>query len=173
MRMLRLTPGPSWLGLGLTAAVLLAGCGDTPDDPAVSESSPAATITTTTAPPATTGPAMTDTPTATDSVPTTSPSAGPNESPEPPRRRLQSCSDVAFAPASEDLASRITVVGMTCEQAQALVRAVRAQHNFVTGPRRFTSGGLECRIRTTEDPAPVGHYTCTGSGGVIITWVKT
>jgi hypothetical protein len=52
------------------------------------------------------------------------------------------------------------------------VSAVKAGHNFVTGPRSFTMNGFSCSVTTDQTGLPVGHYSCT-NGGKTVTWDKS
>jgi len=82
------------------------------------------------------------------------------------------CPDIVFAPRSEDGAFKIRATGVSCASAEALVRQVRASHNFVSGPRSFTAGEYACTIVTDQTGLPLGNYTCT-AGSRRITWSKT
>jgi hypothetical protein len=82
------------------------------------------------------------------------------------------CGDIAFAPASDDMATNVVATGVPCAEATGLVRTVRDQHNFVSGPRSFTAAGWACTVVTEDVTLPVGHYSCT-RGDDKVTWDKT
>ncbi len=81
------------------------------------------------------------------------------------------CADIGFAPQSDNIATHIVATGAGCLEAEALVRAVAATHNFTSGPREFTSGTFACSVVTEELALPVGHYTCI-QGAKKVTWDK-
>jgi hypothetical protein len=82
------------------------------------------------------------------------------------------CGDIVFTPASSDMATGIVATGVTCTEASGLVRTVRDQHNFVSGPRSFTAAGWACTVVTEDVSIPVGHYSCA-RGDAEVTWDKT
>lgn len=134
--------------------------GTTTDDEPGTEAAPPDTAGTTEGPPESTLPAPAP------GVPDTSTSTAPAPSPT-------ACGDIAFAPASEDMATDIVATGVPCTEATDLVRTVAGQHNFYSGARSFTAGGWACTVATDQaaDP-PIGHYACTRGTGEV-TWTKT
>jgi hypothetical protein len=83
----------------------------------------------------------------------------------------QSCESIGFSK-GEDMASEIRSIELPCSEADQLVRRVRAEHNFYSGPRSFSAGSFACTVTTEDEVLPVGHYRCT-SGDATVTWDKT
>lgn len=82
------------------------------------------------------------------------------------------CPDISFTPQSEDGAFNIKASGVDCDAASDLIRQVRSEHNFYSGPRSFQSGEYACTVVTENTDIPVGHYTCSTSQATI-TWDKS
>ncbi|MGI8809882.1 MAG: hypothetical protein ACR2KK_18980 [Acidimicrobiales bacterium] len=84
------------------------------------------------------------------------------------------CTDVAFSPNSENLASDIVANGVGCVEAEALVRKVGAQVRSVGGPSRVEADGYVC-VRTSEnDPdrgLPSSDFECV-SGAKKVTFTR-
>ena len=83
------------------------------------------------------------------------------------------CADVGFTADSDDVAGGIIAAGMTCAQAEALVRTVGAQVRSVGGPSRVEADGFVC-VRTGQDDGgrgpPASAFECTsGSRKVAFT----
>ena len=73
------------------------------------------------------------------------------------------CADVAFAPNSDNLATDIIAIGISCLEAEALVRKVGAQVRSVGGPSRVEVDGYTC-VRTGENTGmglPASDFECT------------
>jgi hypothetical protein len=85
-----------------------------------------------------------------------------------------SCSDVVFAPNSDDLATEIVATGVGCVEAEALVRNVGAQVRSLGGPSRVEADGWVC-VRTSEnDPdrgLPYSDFECV-SGSKKVTFQR-
>ena len=85
------------------------------------------------------------------------------------------CADVGFTPNSDDVASRIIAAGMTCAEAEALVRTVGAQVRSVGGPPRVEADGFVC-VRTSQDDGarglPSSAFECT-SGSRKVAFVRS
>ena len=77
-----------------------------------------------------------------------------------------------FQDQTDDLASEVMATGVTCDGATELVGQVSADHNFVSGPRRFSTRGCDCTVQTDDDALPIGRYRCT-KGPATVTWSKT
>lgn len=159
----------------LTVVALCAvACGDDSDS-----GQPAATTTTTTAPvstsaePTTTtaAPATTGTTATTATTTTTSPPR-PTTSTTAPDPSPEQCGSVAFTPDSEDAASEITAVGLSCDEAEAFVR-VAGGLTSSGGPPELEVDGYRCvRTRSEEDPLPRSFYECT-NGALRVTFARS
>jgi hypothetical protein len=97
---------------------------------------------------------------------TTTTTAPPPTTAAPER---QECGDLAFDPNSGDGAYGIAIVGGTCDEAEALVRQVAAEHEWYGGPPRFASGGFDCESVFVDAEYPSADYTCR-SGSTTVTW---
>jgi len=132
--------------LVLAGLVALTGCSDDDGD---------------TAPDPTTADATTTT---AASTATTAPATGPF-----------TCADQAFTPNSDDIAADIVATGLSCAEAEALVRRIGPLVGAVGGPAEITVAGYEC-LRTSEDDGaqglPSSDYRCT-SGATSITFTRT
>ena len=83
------------------------------------------------------------------------------------------CSDVAFAPNSDNLASEIVATGVTCAEAEALVRKVGRQVGAVGEPSRVEADGWVCiRTASNERFLPNSDFACT-SGSKTVTFRRT
>lgn len=82
------------------------------------------------------------------------------------------CGEIHGDLASEDIAADITARGASCAEAFELVERVSDDHNFYSGPRRFTSGRFQCTVKTVDDGLPTGHYACN-AGDARVTWKQT
>lgn len=86
--------------------------------------------------------------------------------------RVQRCDQVAFTPDSEDTASDIEATGLTCEEAERLVRAAGPRTSS-GGPQSVTVDGFRCVLTgTEEDPLPRASFECT-DGNRKVTFVRT
>ncbi len=87
----------------------------------------------------------------------------------------RSCANVGFTPNSDDVASSVVAVNLTCTEAEALVRKVGAQVAAVGGPARVTADGFTC-VRTKQDDGAMGlpsaTFECT-SGTRTVSFVRT
>jgi hypothetical protein len=83
------------------------------------------------------------------------------------------CADVAFAPNSDNLAGSIVATGLTCAEAEGLVRKVGVQVGAVGGPSRVEVDGFTC-IRTAENDRglPSSDFECT-NGTKVVTFNRT
>ena len=83
------------------------------------------------------------------------------------------CADVGFAPNSDNLASGIIAAGMSCAEAEALVRRVGARLVAVGGPERLESEGFVC-VRTAQSDygLPSSDYECS-SGSKRVAFHRT
>ena len=129
----------------------LASCGDDGDDASPvsadsSTSSPATTVATTTSAPVAT-------------VATTVPV-------------LLECQPVPFTPNSEDVASGVTAIGLTCREAEAFVGRAGMQTSS-GGPEEVDVDGYHCvRTRSEQDPLPRSFYECN-DGARTVTFVRS
>lgn len=83
------------------------------------------------------------------------------------------CRDVAFTPNSEDLAGDLVAVGMTCADAEALVRKVGPQIGPIGEPSRVEVDGFAClRTSSSERFLPTSTWSCR-SGSRQVTFVRT
>jgi hypothetical protein len=84
------------------------------------------------------------------------------------------CADVGFTPNSDDVAGGIVAAGMTCAEAEALVRTVGQQVQSLGGPSRVEASGFVC-VRTSQDDGsrglPSSTFECT-SGSKRVTFVR-
>ena len=93
----------------------------------------------------------------------------------PPTNEEQAaeCQEVAFTPASEDLAADIRTFGLPCEEAEAFVRAAGPSLGAVGGPDSLDVQGYQCkRTSETQEPIPAATYECT-SGSKQIKFTRT
>jgi hypothetical protein len=109
-----------------------------------------------------------------DRPPETTSSGGPDtRTSTAPAPSPTACDDIAFTPASDDMATDIVATGVSCAEATDLVRTVAGEHNFYSGPRSFTASGWACTVATgTAAPLPVGRYACA-LGEEEVTWTKS
>jgi len=79
----------------------------------------------------------------------------------PPPSSALRCNDIPFAPASDNLASSIVATGVSCAEAEALIRKVGGPLGPVNGAPRAEADGWEC-IRTSENERglPTATYEC-------------
>lgn len=84
----------------------------------------------------------------------------------------QRCGNVGFTPNSDDVASDIVATGLSCAEAEAVVRVVAAPLS-ATGPARSEGAGFTCVLtgRSTE-ALESATYECT-SGTRRITFRRT
>jgi hypothetical protein len=83
------------------------------------------------------------------------------------------CSDVAYAPNSDNLASAIIAANMPCSEAEALVRKVGSETGAVGGPARFEVDGFTClRTAQSDQGLPSSDYQCT-SGSQLVAFHRT
>lgn len=83
------------------------------------------------------------------------------------------CEDIAFAPNSDNLASDIEATGVTCAEAEALVRKVGPQVGAIGGPSRVEADGWVCiRTASSDRFLPNSDFACT-SGSKTVTFHRT
>jgi hypothetical protein len=135
--------------LAVVGAHLLAGCGT---DKATSAGASAAT------PPTSGGPTT-----------LLAPTIAPTSTTTPP------CANVGFSSNADDRASDIRATGLSCADAEALVRKIGPQVTGDGGPSRVESDGFVC-LRTSArsgDHGPASSvFDCT-SGASKITFTRT
>jgi hypothetical protein len=102
-------------------------------------------------------------PTTATTVPATTTTAAPT------------CANVGFSSNSDDRASDIRAAGLSCTDAEALVRKVGPQVSGDGGPSRVEADGFVC-IRTSaragDHGPPSAVFECT-SGAKKVTFVRT
>ena len=85
------------------------------------------------------------------------------------------CADQNFTPNSEDIASEIVAVGLSCAEAEEFVRRVGPLVGATGGPADIAVAGFDC-VRTEEDDGSLGipssDYECT-SGAKKVTFHRT
>lgn len=83
------------------------------------------------------------------------------------------CTDVGFTPNSDNVASAIVAYGVSCQEAEAVVRTVGGPLGPVNGAPRGEANGFTC-IRTSQEDRglPSAEYVCT-RGGQRITFTRT
>lgn len=85
------------------------------------------------------------------------------------------CADIGFTPDSDDVAGGIVAAGMTCAEAEALVRTVGAQVGAVGAPSRVEANGFVC-VRISQGGGgrglPSSTFECT-SGSKRVTFVRS
>jgi len=84
------------------------------------------------------------------------------------------CSNVGFTPNSDDVASSVVATGLSCLDAEGLVRAVGARVGATGGPDRLEQGTFVC-IRTARRDGPgltASDFECT-SGTKKVTFTRT
>lgn len=85
----------------------------------------------------------------------------------------EQCDPVAFTPDSEDMASDVTAIGVSCDEAEALVREAGSSLVAVGGPASLEVDGYRCtRTGETQDPIPSATYECA-SGSKRVTFTRT
>ena len=83
------------------------------------------------------------------------------------------CNDIAFAPNSDNLASDIVATGVTCAEAEALVRKVGPRVGAIGEPSRVEVDGWVCiRTASNERFLPNSDFACT-SGSKTVTFHRT
>ncbi|MDQ4132093.1 MAG: hypothetical protein M3179_02550 [Actinomycetota bacterium] len=142
---------------------VLGACTSSPDEPSVAQPT-----TSTTGAPTTTAAEQPAT-TSTGRPGGTKPGRAPTTTAAP---RTLDCGTVAFTPQSEDAASQIKATGLSCAEAQSVVRVVGEQTS-AGGPAALDAQGYHC-VRTggQEDPLPQAFYECT-KGSQKITFVRS
>ena len=92
--------------------------------------------------------------------------------PSPPAPLALRCNDIGFAPNSDNLATNIVAKGVTCPEAEALVRKVGPPLGPINGAERAEADGWVC-VRTSQDLSglPTATYECT-SGNRTITFIR-
>ena len=92
--------------------------------------------------------------------------------PPPPPLSSVRCNDIGFSPNSDNLASNIIATGVSCAEAEALIRKVGGPLGPVNGAPRAEADGWLC-IRTSEDlrGLPTATYECR-NGNRTITFVR-
>jgi hypothetical protein len=82
------------------------------------------------------------------------------------------CTTVGFTPNSDDAASSIVATGLSCDEAEALVRKIGPSVGPF-GPARIELDGFECVLTRTDDVELAhGFFECT-SGSKRITFVRS
>jgi hypothetical protein len=84
------------------------------------------------------------------------------------------CENVGFTPNSDNLASDIVATGLSCAEAEALVRKVGPPLGPINGLPRAEADGFVC-VRTSQTEGrglPSSTYECT-SGGKTVTFHRT
>jgi hypothetical protein len=78
------------------------------------------------------------------------------------------CADVAFAANSDNVATDIIAIGISCSEAQALIRKVDAQISSVGGPSRVEVDGYTC-VLTGEKTVglPASDFECTNGAKTV------
>ena len=138
-----------WAVVVAVAAAGLAGCGDADGDADPN----AADVTTSASEPTKTSASGPTTTTAANDTPAT-------------------CESVPFTPNSEDIASDVRAVGISCDEAEAFVRRAGARTSS-GGPADLDVDGYRCvRTRTEEDPLPRSFYECS-SGSKRVSFVRS
>lgn len=90
----------------------------------------------------------------------------------PPAPASLRCNDIPFAPNSDNLASDIVATGVSCAEAEALVRKVGGPLGPVNGAPRAEADGWVCvRTGETSRGLPTATYQCS-SGSRTITFVR-
>lgn len=83
------------------------------------------------------------------------------------------CTNVGFSPNSDNAAGGIVANGLTCAEAEALVRKVGLQVRSIGGPSRVEVDGFACERTAQSDlHMPTSTFTCT-SGTKSVTFVRT
>lgn len=98
----------------------------------------------------------------------------PSLGPAPTTTQVASeCQQVAFTPDSEDVAADIRAYGLSCEEAEAVVRTAGPTLSAQDGPASHEVNDFRCvRTSATQEPIPTATYECT-SGSKRITFVRT
>jgi hypothetical protein len=138
---------PAW-AIAALALVVLAGCGDKDE---TTSAGAQADVPTTVAPTTTT--------TTIARTTTTAPS----------------CANVSFSSNTDDKASDIKATGLTCAEAEALVKTVGAQVKGDGGPARVESDGFVClrvNARAGDHGPAAALFECT-SGAKKVTFTRT
>lgn len=81
----------------------------------------------------------------------------------------ETCADVAFAPNSDNIATTIVASGVSCAEAEALVRKAGTQLRSVGGPSRAEVDGWVC-VRTASSTGPglpASDYECTSGSNKV------
>jgi hypothetical protein len=82
------------------------------------------------------------------------------------------CGLVGFTPNSEDAASDIRAIGVTCDEARAFVR-IAGRRTSSGGPQSLEVEGWRCEVTATSvDPLPTSDYRCT-EGAATVTFVRS
>jgi hypothetical protein len=85
------------------------------------------------------------------------------------------CANVGFSSNSDDRASDIRATGLSCTEAEALVRKIGPQVSGDGGPSRVESDGFVClrtSARAGDHGPPSAVFECT-SGAKKVTFVRT
>lgn len=82
------------------------------------------------------------------------------------------CRPIGFTPNSDDVAADITATGLDCDEASALVRRAREQHDPVAGRRFFRLPPFTCRAARQDTALESTAYRCD-DGSRRVTWSKT
>ncbi|HEX2809198.1 MAG TPA: hypothetical protein VHN80_23790 [Kineosporiaceae bacterium] len=84
----------------------------------------------------------------------------------------RSCTPIVFEAGSANSASQIRAYGLSCDQADLLVRKISATHSFVYGPKAFSRFGFSYTTKVSGSDAPVADYDCGQPGGGRVRWHK-
>lgn len=136
--------------IAVVAVLLLAGCGS--DDEATSVGAEATT-----------------TPTA--GTPTTATTLSFSTTVAPASATALRCANVTFSSNSEDVARDITSTGLSCTEAEALVRKIGAQVSSLDGPSRVETDGFACvraSVRSGDHGPPLATFDCTNGAAKVV-----
>ena len=87
---------------------------------------------------------------------------------------LVKCANVSFSSDPEDLATDIRPTGLSCSDAEAVVRKVGTQLTSPTGAPRVEAEGYTCvrtSLRSGDHGAPLGTFECT-SGALKVSFTR-
>jgi hypothetical protein len=88
---------------------------------------------------------------------------------------VPTCANVSFSSNPEDRASDVKATGLSCAEAEALVRAVGPQVKGDGGPARVEADGFVCSrvsARAGDHGPPSAIFECT-NGAKKVTFVRT
>jgi hypothetical protein len=132
--------------IAVVAVLVLAGCGDEDESASVGAQG---------------------TPPPSSSPPATATTVGPSTAVTPTSATAPRCANVSFSSDTEDVATDIRSTGLSCTEAEALVRKLGALVSSPTGPSRVESDGFVCTrlsVRSGDHGPPLGTFDCTNAG---------